>query len=557
VESTEKDIDLLIATALTEEAQVVSAVMSRVAKEHHKRGHVIVHEYFLGDGTAARVATASAHQMGAVNMGVFIAPLLNDLRPRSTTLVGIAAAIDAGEVALGDVPFASQVLSYDDVAVEASTLTFRTEGYPVDPRMRHAVGALRTSRSAYAPWQDECLAVIGGVIEDVSRLRRRAVKRPEAVEPPHLVVGVTAGGPFLLRDRGFSDSLREHPKERELAGARIGVAAPVHPKLVSAEMESHGFMRAAHEHGVPATVIKGISDVGDQEKASLEKETGGFYRAFACSNAVLAALHILRHAEPRNLAPSRAPEVRSYSVAGGGSTTPASSPLAGTEHPPDLFGAGPRRAPEPHRVFVGRDAELKRIAAALDGGGGGRVAIVAVQGMAGVGKTYLAHEFYAQYPGRFGGYQHVVLAPGHPGNGGSMDGGARGAGRDRSEVRRRGRGRAGAARAAGAGSRGQRRFRGIGRVGGRAVACARRRPAARDRPVRRAGDRGRLGVDTSAQQAIARRILDDHGVTSTPAAPARSRPRPRRTIKTLGATAAEESNERTVRQAGVIIGARA
>jgi nucleoside phosphorylase len=275
VESTEKDIDLLIATALTEEAQVVSAVMSRVAKEHHKRGHVIVHEYFLGDGTAARVATASAHQMGAVNMGVFIAPLLNDLRPRSTTLVGIAAAIDAGEVALGDVPFASQVLSYDDIAVEASTLTFRTEGYPVDPRMRHAVGALRTSRSAYAPWQDGCLAVIGGVIEDASRLRRRAVKRPEMVEPPHLIVGVTAGGPFLLRDRGFSDSLREHPKERELAGARIGVAAPVHPKLVSAEMESHGFMRAAHEHGVPATVIKGISDVGDQEKASLEKETGG------------------------------------------------------------------------------------------------------------------------------------------------------------------------------------------------------------------------------------------------------------------------------------------
>jgi len=416
VESTEKDIDLLIATALTEEAQVVSAVMSRVAKEHHKRGHAIVYEYPLGDGTAARVATASAHQMGAVNMGVFIAPLLNDLRSRSTTLVGIAAAIDAGEVALGDVPFASQVLSYDDIAVETGTLTFRTEGYQVDPRMRHAVGALRTSLAAYAPWQEECLALIDSVIEDVSRLRRRAVKRPEPMERPHLIVGATAGGPFLLRDRGFSDSLREHPKERELAGARIGVAAPVHSKLVSAEMESHGFMRAAHEHGVPATVIKGISDVGDQEKARLEKETGGFYRAFACSNAVLAALHILRYVEPRNPAPGRGPDARSSRVARGGSTPPSLSPLAGTGQLSDLSGTGPRsHVPEPHKVFVGRDAELKRIAAALDGDGGGRVAIVAVQGMAGVGKTYLAHEFYTQYPERFGGYQHVVLAPGHPG----------------------------------------------------------------------------------------------------------------------------------------------
>lgn len=35
--------------------------------------------------------------------------------------------------------------------------------------------------------------------------------------------------------------------------------------------------------------------------------------------------------------------------------------------------------------------------------------------MAGVGKTYLAHEFYAQHPGRFGSYRHVVLSPEHPG----------------------------------------------------------------------------------------------------------------------------------------------
>jgi len=74
------------------------------------------------------------------------------------------------------------------------------------------------------------------------------------------------------------------------------------------------------------------------------------------------------------------------------------------------------RAPEQHEVFVGREAELAQIDAALQGGSRGRIAIVAVQGMAGVGKTYLAHELYAQHRARFGAYLHVVIDPEHPGS---------------------------------------------------------------------------------------------------------------------------------------------
>jgi tetratricopeptide (TPR) repeat protein len=77
--------------------------------------------------------------------------------------------------------------------------------------------------------------------------------------------------------------------------------------------------------------------------------------------------------------------------------------------------ARPSRAPERHDVFIGRDTELARIGAIYDHDGSGRVAIVAVQGMAGVGKTYLAHELYARHADRFGSYQHVVLDPERPG----------------------------------------------------------------------------------------------------------------------------------------------
>ncbi|HLK99141.1 MAG TPA: hypothetical protein VK539_01085 [Myxococcaceae bacterium] len=308
-------IDLLLLTALTEEAQVTVAVLDAVATQVDVTGRVRLYDYPLSAGRVARVAVVSAHQMGAVAMGVFAAPLLSSLRPRTACLIGIAAAVDTAAVHLGDVPFASQVFSYDDIAVEDGVLTFRTQGYQVDPMMRAAVGELRLSAATYRPWQDECERVIETVVGVLNQLRQVPIKPPKLERPSHLVVEIVAGGPFLLRDQDFREALHDLPKHRS-----VSVAAPVHPKLVSAEMESHGFMRAAHEHNVGAIVLKGISDVGDKDKARVEKETGGFFRAYACSNAVLAALHILRRRE--------AISDQSHGVSKGGTSFAHSDPTA-------------------------------------------------------------------------------------------------------------------------------------------------------------------------------------------------------------------------------------
>ena len=85
-------IDLLILTALTEEAQVVTAVLDQVATKVEGDGQVRLYDYSAGAGRSYRIGAVSAHQMGAVGMGVFAAPLLKNLRPRSAALVGIAAA---------------------------------------------------------------------------------------------------------------------------------------------------------------------------------------------------------------------------------------------------------------------------------------------------------------------------------------------------------------------------------------------------------------------------------------------------------------------------------
>lgn len=285
-------IDLLVLTALTEEAQVVKALLDEVCVQEGADGHIRVYRYAGLSDLTFRIAAASAHHMGAVGMGVFAAPLLNGVKPKAAALVGIAAAVDTKEADLGDVPFASQVLSYDDIAVQDGVLTFRSEGYQTDPSMRAAIGEVRTSLDLYGPWREECLTTIPAVVGVLNQLRRTKIKPPDAVEAPHLVVGATAGGPFLLRDQDFRDSLTKRPELPK--PTRIAVSSPLHPKLVSAEMEAHGFMRAALEAGVPASVLKGISDVGDAEKAELEKKTGGFFRAFACANALLAVLHALK-----------------------------------------------------------------------------------------------------------------------------------------------------------------------------------------------------------------------------------------------------------------------
>ncbi len=67
------------------------------------------------------------------------------------------------------------------------------------------------------------------------------------------------------------------------------------------------------------------------------------------------------------------------------------------------------------QVFVGRGDELAQLRAALLGTAQTPVAITAVHGMAGVGKSWLADHFYVTHESQFaGGYQRIVLTPDNP-----------------------------------------------------------------------------------------------------------------------------------------------
>jgi serine/threonine protein kinase/nucleoside phosphorylase len=290
------EVDILIATALTQEHQVATAVLDKTAQLLEQTDeYARIYRYQTTSNHAYRIALASAHQMSAHKMSTFLTTTLQHLQPALAVLVGIAAAVDTEVVSLGDVPFSSHVISYDDIAVDGGHMTFRTEGYPAAPEIRRSTHALKSSPTAYQEWQNSCSEIIPILLQRLNALQRTKISPPPSpLDAPHLVVEVSAGGPFLVRDESFRDTLRS-PQSRHIPTKQtIAATGVVHPKLVSLEMESHGFMHAAQECGISACVLKGISDDGDSDKQELEKKTGGFFRAYACSNAVLAILHILR-----------------------------------------------------------------------------------------------------------------------------------------------------------------------------------------------------------------------------------------------------------------------
>jgi len=86
-------------------------------------------------------------------------------------------------------------------------------------------------------------------------------------------------------------------------------------------------------------------------------------------------------------------------------------------HPPTPPEPDPYRGhPRVAEIFAGRERELEDIERSLLGAGGARpVAICALQGMGGVGKSYLADRFCHLHASAFpGGYERVVLDPAGP-----------------------------------------------------------------------------------------------------------------------------------------------
>lgn len=285
-------IDGIIFAALQEELTVLHAVLRHDDRARYlgttKRFDVLVDLYRLNlpaldpypEDTYV-IGVTSSHGIGGERMSTFVGRVLARAKPQFAILTGIAAAVAVKYVDLGDVVAASQIYSYNDVAVDGDQFEFRTQGYQVDALLRRAVGHLGARLEDQERWREDRVREIEAHVERFNEAAENPdIRPPPAAAKPRLVVETGAGGPFLIRSEGFRDSLK----------GKMGV----HPKLAWVEMESAGFMEATTDHRVPAMVIKGISDLGDEAKTRTEDDTGGYWRLAAACNAAATTIEALR-----------------------------------------------------------------------------------------------------------------------------------------------------------------------------------------------------------------------------------------------------------------------
>ncbi len=340
--------DFLIIAPLEEEREAILRRLAHVSKlpPFAEDGYV----YYEGslsvsardDGAQYpiyRIIVTSPLRMGRVEANSVATYALRTFQPKAVLLIGIAGGL-AGEVNLGDVVIADQVVDYEVQKITAAGVSPRHRVYEPDRRLfaraQHISG-----------WESEIQAV-----------------RPASGAPKRLVGIVASGDKVIARGDAFSD-LKRH-----------------FPKLMAIEMEAAGVQLAALAVAPPCGVlmIRGISDLADEAKDSANVKE---WRSYACDVAAAFAVALLKDGP---LPPPRK-EVLS---------PPSSSPPVAAAPASPLTNAPPRSGRllpfSRNACFVGRDDTLAQIRRALESSGP-RASVIALTGMRGVGKTQLAIEY--------------------------------------------------------------------------------------------------------------------------------------------------------------------
>jgi nucleoside phosphorylase/5'-deoxynucleotidase YfbR-like HD superfamily hydrolase len=197
--------------------------------------------------------------------------------------VGIAGALSSN-LKLGDVVVAEAVQQYDHAAKAVPstehqfTLKWGGKTYKPSPRLFDKIKRLWISRpSLYQDWQRESARSLeSGVPPEV----QHALGPDQLGDPKKLSDGMIASGNIVGAAPAYRDRL--------LTANR---------NLLALEMESAGFLKACEEIAPAAqtVVLKGISDLADENKEKLERSSKDTIRAWAMSNALHIAAIVCRN----------------------------------------------------------------------------------------------------------------------------------------------------------------------------------------------------------------------------------------------------------------------
>lgn len=338
--------------------------------------------------TSYKCVAAFAGKMGARAAGSLTERLIRKWNPLTIVNLGIAGGIK--DVKLGDVVVATQVDSYIDrsKAVErkgggrskAKTefdLFFGGEVYrPSSDLIQLAYNFQFTNTSLYKHWQGKCSTFLHERFndEEYNELLNLGLLKKEI----NSTEGDIASGPIVSSSTAFIKKLLSRNRN-----------------FLCVEMEAGGIAAAVYEQVDPkkALVLRGISDYANEYKKKLDENYEDRLRTYAMHNALQLLLvyleaGIFKRRKTRSSRSSLRPKTNSEN-------TPSAQHRSNVVSVDESYFI---RSPAT-KHFTGRRKELKRIKIKLRNSK--VVAITALHGMPGVGKSTLANELAIELAGDF------------------------------------------------------------------------------------------------------------------------------------------------------------
>jgi len=354
-------MDFVIITALQEERDAVLAHLPHVQRLPPTDDDIRV--YYRSDLPTAfsdgsrgvyRIAVGSSLGMGRVEAANVTHDVIRRWHPRFVLLVGIAAGIAEEDVEMGDILIADQIVDFELQKIAADGVKYRWSIHRASPRL------IEAARHHTETWQQEILVPRAGIGES------------------RQLIGPVATGDKVIAFKPVMEQYREQ-----------------WPKLIGVEMEAGGVASAAFQSATQPGffMVRCVTDYADETKDDS-------WRAYACDAAATYAISFLERGPVPLL---RNPGEGSASLDGTMFTTDVGDsasfqtlidagsigqlslpqlPIATSIHqlPPDIAG------------FIGRTDAIVFILEHFDPGERPRTSprVVAISGMAGVGKSALA-----------------------------------------------------------------------------------------------------------------------------------------------------------------------
>ena len=190
-------------------------------------------------------------------------------------MLGTAGALDE-DLAIGDVAIATEINEFQansraETADDHYEFRYSGRHWPMEYRIRQSVGNFEfAGRQAFETWQ----ATAARYYNDMQISNKSVICTP----PPTLHLGNIASGNVVVASKVFAAEVKK-----------------VDRKFIAIDMEAAGFAYAASEriHPVCHVVIRGISDLGDENKKKLDKASKNAWRRYSVRNATTLLLGLL------------------------------------------------------------------------------------------------------------------------------------------------------------------------------------------------------------------------------------------------------------------------